>query len=48
MMIEFLKMIKEDLPTPDVFKAMGMKGAKSEDALNAIKFVFTIADEDLV
>ena len=47
MMIEFLIMIKEDLPTPDVFKAMGMKGAKSEDALHAIKSVFTITDDDL-
>ena len=47
MMIEFLKMIKEDLPTPDVFKAMGMKGGTSEIALNVIKSVFTITDEDL-
>ena len=31
----------------DGFKAMGMKGAKSEDALHAIKSVFTITDQDL-
>lgn len=47
MLIAFLKLIKDDLPTPDVFKAMGMKGATSEDALNAIKKVFNITNEDL-
>lgn len=47
MLIAFLKLIKEDLPTPDVFKAMGMKGATSEIALETIQAVFSLTEEDL-
>ncbi|TDQ78335.1 hypothetical protein [Sphingobacterium yanglingense] len=47
MFIAFLKLVKNELPTPDVFKAMGMKGATSEVALNAIKSVFNLTDVDL-
>lgn len=46
-LISFLKLTKEDLPTADVYKAMGMKGATSEQALEVIQSVFNITDEEL-
>ncbi|WP_314243073.1 hypothetical protein [Empedobacter tilapiae] len=46
-LIAFFKLIKEDLPTADVFKAMGMKGATSEQVLAVIQSVFNVTDEEL-
>ena len=46
-LIAFLKLIKKDLPTADVYKAMGMKGATSEQALAVIQSVFNVTDEEL-
>lgn len=47
MLIEFLKMVKDDLPTTDMFKAMGMKGATGTQAFNVIKKVFNLTEENL-
>lgn len=47
MLIAFLKLVKDDLPSADVFKAMGMKGATGEQALETIKTVFSLTDADL-
>ena len=46
-LINFLKLVKEEIPTADVFKAMGMKGAKGEDAFEVIKTVFNVTSQDL-
>lgn len=46
-LIALLKLIKEDLPTADVFKAMGMKGATSKQALAVIQSVFNVTDKEL-
>ncbi len=45
-LINFLKLVKEEIPTADVFKAMGMKGAKGEDAFEVIKTVFNVTSQD--
>ncbi|HLT41835.1 MAG TPA: hypothetical protein VKZ95_03945 [Sphingobacteriaceae bacterium] len=45
--VEFLKMVNDNLPTADVFKATGMKGATGDQAFNAIKEVFKLKEQDL-
>lgn len=47
MLIDFLKMTKEDLPTEDVFKGMGMRGVTGIQALTVIQNIFKITDRDL-
>lgn len=47
MLIDFLKLIKYDLPTAEVFAKMGLKGAKSEEILSTILKVFVINEDEL-
>ncbi|MGJ1243369.1 MULTISPECIES: hypothetical protein [Sphingobacterium] len=47
MLIDFLKQIKDDLPTPDIFAAMGIKGADANQVLATILNVFEIKEEEI-
>lgn len=47
MLIEFLKLVKDNLPPADTFKAMGMKSATGEQALDIIKRSFNVTDAEL-
>lgn len=47
MLIDFLKQIKGDLPTPDIFAAMGIKGADAKQILATILNVFEIKEEEI-
>lgn len=47
MLVDFLRRIKDDLPTADVFKAMGAKGAKGTEIFQAILIVFQLDDVEL-
>lgn len=47
MLIDFLKQIKGDLPTPDIFAAMGLKGADAKQILATILNVFEIKEEEI-
>lgn len=47
MLVDFLRGIKDDLPTADVFKAMGAKGAKGIEIFQAILKVFQVDDMEL-
>lgn len=46
-LVDFLRRIKDDLPTTDVFKAMGVKGANGAEILQTILVVFQVNAAEL-